>query len=197
MNIIELDERRQFKVTWLNGNLKNEKEFILMPHKKALVKDLLSECRTELYNEEVITKELFEDTLGFKLRLEEIVGSKIHRVFKNEISIETLDPQQANKSYRIEQVQPDESFLADGEYLLPVAHFCKEIYATFGTPFLLKIRLGEPFKDIKTRIQKRLEVLDKEFITVSSKALYILYKKNKTGESGSELECYAKRNLFM
>jgi len=160
MNIIELDERRQFKVTWLSCNLKTEKELTLMPHKKALVKD-------ELFNEEVITKEQFEDSTGFQLRLEEIVGSKIHRVFKNEISIETLDPQQANKSYRIEQIQPGEAEIGVGEYLLPVAHFSKEIYATFGTPFLLKIRLGEPFVDIKARIQKRLEVLDKEFSTVS------------------------------
>jgi ubiquitin carboxyl-terminal hydrolase 7 len=167
MNIVELDERRQFKVTWLSCNLKTEKELTLMPHKKALVKDLLAECRSELFNEEVITKEQFEDSTGFQLRLEEIVGSKIHRVFKNEISIETLDPQQANKSYRIEQIQPGEAEIGVGEYLLPVAHFSKEIYATFGTPFLLKIRLGEPFTDIKARIQKRLEVLDKEFSTVS------------------------------
>lgn len=165
MNIIELDERRQFKVTWMSSNFKNEKELTLMPHKKASVKDLLTECRSELFKEQLITKEQYEDTNGFKLRLEEIVGSKIHRIFKNEISIETLDPQQANKSYRIEQVQPEEALMADGEYLLPVAHFSKEIYATFGTPFLLKIRLGEPFRDIKARIQKRLEVLDKEFLT--------------------------------
>jgi ubiquitin carboxyl-terminal hydrolase 7 len=165
MNIIELDERRQFKVTWLSSNLKNEKELTLMPHKKATVKDLLAECRTELLNEEVITKQQFEDTTGFKLRLDEIVGSKIHRVFKCETSIESLDPQQANKNYRMEQILSEEENLVEGECLLPVAHFSKEIYATFGTPFLLKIRLGEPFRDIKARIQKRLEVLDKEFLT--------------------------------
>ena len=166
MNIIELDERRQFKVTWLSSNLKTERELVLMPHKKATVKDLLAECRAELLKEEIITKEQFEDNMNFKLRLEEIVGSKIHRIFKDEISIESLDPQQANKSYRVDLVLSEETILSDGEYLLPVAHFSKEIYATFGSPFLMKIKLGEPFKDIKARIQKRLEVLEKEFLTV-------------------------------
>lgn len=28
----------------------------------------------------------------------------------------------------------------DGEMLIPVAHFHKEVFGTFGTPFLLKIR---------------------------------------------------------
>lgn len=165
MNIVELDERRPFKLTWLSSNLKTERELVLMPHKKAIVKDLLDECRVELLKEELIFKDQCEDKLNFKLRLEEIVGSKIHRIFKDETSIETLDPQQANKSYRVEAVLSEEANIVEGEYLLPVAHFSKEIYATFGSPFLLKIRLGEPFKDIKQRIQKRLDVQDKEFAT--------------------------------
>jgi len=165
INIMELDERRQFKLTWLSANMKTEKDLVLMPLKKANVKDLLTECRFELLKEELITKEQFDDILNFKLRCEEIVGSKIHRIFKDEILIETLDPQQANKSYRIEQILPEEVLMSTEEYLLPVAHFSKEIYATFGSPFLLKIRLGEPFKDIKSRIQCRLDVPDKEFTT--------------------------------
>lgn len=167
IKIMELDERRQFKLTWLSSNLKTEKEMILMPHKKANVKDLLNECRLELLKEELITKEQLEDEAGCRLRLEEIVGSKIHRVFKDETLIETLDPQQVNKSYRVEQVMPDEVINPNNsdENLLPVAHFSKEIYATFGSPFLLKVRLGEPFKEIKQRIQRKLDVTDKEFAT--------------------------------
>lgn len=165
IDIMELDERRQFKVTWMSQNLKNEKELILMPLKKANVKELLIESRNELLKEGLITSEQMNDQLNFKLRLEEVVGSKIHRVFKDETLIETLDPLQANKNYRIEQILPEEALMSSEEYLLPVAHFSKEIYATFGTPFLLKIRLGEPFRDIKQRIQRKLEVQDKEFAT--------------------------------
>ena len=52
------------------------------------------------------------------------------------------------------------------EFLLGVAHFTKEIYATFGTPFFFKCKQGELFKDIKQRIQKKLDVSEKEFATV-------------------------------
>ena len=162
---MELDERRQFKLTWLSSNMKTENELVLMPLKKANVKDLLNEARCELFKEELITKEQLEDQLNFNLRFVEIVGSRIHKIFKEETSIETLDSLQANKSYRVEQIFPDE-ILKENEYLLPGAHFSKEIYATFGSPFLLKVKMGEPFKDIKQRIQKKLEVQDKEFATV-------------------------------
>ena len=147
-----------------------------MPHKKANVKDLLNECRLELLKEELITKEQLEDEAGCRLRLEEIVGSKIHRVFKDETLIETLDPQQVNKSYRVEQVMPDEVINPNNsdENLLPVAHFSKEIYATFGSPFLLKVRLGEPFKEIKQRIQRKLDVTDKEFATVNLIIIFMI-----------------------
>ena len=83
-----------------------------------------------------------------------------------------------NKYYRVEQILPEEYSVLNSsltgsngnineEYLLPVAHFTKEIYATFGSPFLLKIKHNEPFKEIKKRIQRKLDVNDKEFLTVS------------------------------
>lgn len=48
IKITELEERRQFKCLWVSSNLKTEKELILMPLKKATVKDLLNDCRAEL-----------------------------------------------------------------------------------------------------------------------------------------------------
>ena len=166
IKVTELEERRQFKCLWISANLKIEKELVLMPMKKATVRDLLLECRNELLNEELITKLVYDDE-NFKLRLVEIVASKIHRVFKEETPVENLDTQMSNKIYRFEQILPEE-ILSPGsdESLLPVAHFTKEIYATFGSPLLLKIRPGELFKDIKLRIQRRLDVNDKEFVNV-------------------------------
>ena len=82
--------------------------------------------------------------------------------------IDALENQLSTKSYRIEQVLDDELKICQNELLLPIAHFTKEIYATYGIPFLMKVRQGEPYKDIKQRIQKRLEVGDKEFLTVIS-----------------------------
>ena len=47
--------------------------------------------------------------------------------------------------------------------LVPVAHYQKEAYSTFGHPFLLKVKEGESFDSVKERIQKFLDVSDKEF----------------------------------
>lgn len=41
--------------------------------------------------------------------------------------------------YRVEEVPTDEMELSDNELLVPVNHFSKEVYSTFGTPFLIKI----------------------------------------------------------
>ena len=39
----------------------------------------------------------------------------------------------------------------------------QEIFSTFGVPFLLKIKQGETLSKVKERIQKRIDVPDKEF----------------------------------
>lgn len=41
--------------------------------------------------------------------------------------------------YRVEEIPNDELELSDNELLVPVNHFSKEVYSTFGTPFLIKI----------------------------------------------------------
>ena len=38
-----------------------------------------------------------------------------------------------------------------------------DLYATFGTPFLLLIRQGESFSTVKERIRTKLDVPEKEF----------------------------------
>lgn len=98
----------------------------------------MSEARSDLLKEGLITREQFEDEANFRLRLIEIVGSRVHRTFREEILIETLENAQlsTNKYYRVEQIMPEEMSLVNGvDYLLPIAHFNKEIYATFGSPF--------------------------------------------------------------
>lgn len=44
-------------------------------------------------------------------------------------------------SLRTQEIPLDQVDLdKDSEMLIPVAHFHKEVFGTFGTPFLLKIR---------------------------------------------------------
>lgn len=40
---------------------------------------------------------------------------------------------------RVEEIPKDELELNENEILVPVNHFSKEVYTTYGTPFLIKI----------------------------------------------------------
>ena len=49
--------------------------------------------------------------------------------------------QSANtKTFRLEEIPADEQEVGEGELLVPVAHFTKEVFTTFGSPFILKIK---------------------------------------------------------
>lgn len=53
------------------------------------------------------------------------------------------------KTFRIEEVPRDELVIHDDEMLVSCAHFHKEVFSTFGTPFLIKVKNGEPFSKVK------------------------------------------------
>ncbi len=72
-------------------------------------------------------------------------------------------PSTTTKSYRLEEIPPSQEVLSGDEILVPVAHFQKEVYSTFGHPFLIKVKDGERFESVKAKIQKHLDLPDKEF----------------------------------
>jgi ubiquitin carboxyl-terminal hydrolase 7 len=92
----------------------------------------------------------------------DIVSHKILGVNPVDARIDTLSPT-STKTYRVEEIPDGQERLADNEILVPVAHFHKEIYSTFGQPFLLKLCDGESFDSVKEKIQKQLDVPDKEW----------------------------------
>ncbi|KAL5018785.1 hypothetical protein ScPMuIL_004507 [Solemya velum] len=153
IKISELENKKQFKCIYVNGKLKEEKELVLFPNKTGRVSDLLIEARKQI-------EPLDENR---KLRLLEVISYKILSVQREDLMLEVLNSGGATKTFRIEEVPSDEVSIADDETLVPVAHFHKEVYSTFGVPFLLKIKQGEQFADVKSKVQKKLEVSDKEF----------------------------------
>lgn len=169
IRISELENKKQFKCTWVNSKLKEEKDLVLYPNKNGYVSDLLEEARKQV--------ELSENGSG-KLRLLEVISYKIFCIQREDVQLECLNPA-GTKTFRIEEIPKDELHIGDEEALIPVAHFNKEIFTTFGIPFLLKIKQGEPFSKVKERIQKKLDVPDKEFekykfaIIVMGRAQYI------------------------
>ena len=62
------------------------------------------------------------------------------------------------KSYRLEEVPKDQEELQDGEILVPVAHFSKEVFSTFGAPFLILLIQGDNVGSVKNKIQEKLGV---------------------------------------
>lgn len=75
------------------------------------------------------------------------------------------------KMFRIEEIPADELTILEDEMLIPVAHFYKDIYNAFGIPFFIKAKQGEPFIVLKDRIQKRLNISNKEFEKVSKNTI--------------------------
>ncbi|XP_035510897.1 ubiquitin carboxyl-terminal hydrolase 7-like [Morone saxatilis] len=96
-------------------------------------------------------------------QLLEIVSYKIIGVHQEDELLECLSPA-ASRTFRIEEIPLDQVDLdKDSEMLIPVAHFHKEVFGTFGIPFLLKIRQGESFREVMRRIQTMLDIQEKEF----------------------------------
>jgi ubiquitin carboxyl-terminal hydrolase 7 len=73
------------------------------------------------------------------LRLLEISTHKITQLVADDVLLECLNTN-SSKTFRIEEIPKDELKMQNGEFLVPVAHFQKEIYQTFGIPFLLKLK---------------------------------------------------------
>ena len=62
------------------------------------------------------------------------------------------------KSYRLEEIPKEQDDLQEGDILVPVAHFNKEVFSTFGSPFLVLLRQGDTVGAVKERMQDRLGV---------------------------------------
>ncbi|XP_065225865.1 ubiquitin carboxyl-terminal hydrolase 7 [Planococcus citri] len=151
MPLHELENKKPFKVLWIGPKLKEEKEITLYPNKNGTVADLLEEAKNVV--------DLAADGSG-KLRILELSSSRLTQGPDEHTPLEALPVQ---KSYRIEEIPKDEVNLANDEMLIPVAHFQKDVYTTFGTPFLLKIKDKEPFSEVRERIFQKLGVTEKEF----------------------------------
>ncbi|XP_076333936.1 ubiquitin carboxyl-terminal hydrolase 7-like isoform X2 [Tachypleus tridentatus] len=153
IKINELENKKQFKCVWVNSKLKEETELVLYPSKNGSVAELLEEGKKVV--------DMSDEGSG-KLRLLEVISYKIFLIQREDVQLECLNPA-GTKTYRIEEIRKEELHLADDELLVPCAHFHKEVFSTFGVPFLLKIKHKEPFSKVRERIQKKLEIPDKDF----------------------------------
>lgn len=152
--IDELENKKQIKCIWIGKDLKEQKELILFPDKNGSVEDLLNEAKKHI--------ELAADGSG-KLRLLMVLSSKIQETLHVESDLEMFSTYATTRTYRVEEIPVDQVNVKDDEELIPVAHFQKDTYQTFGIPFLLKIRDKEKFSNIMDRIKQKLDMSEKEF----------------------------------
>ena len=62
------------------------------------------------------------------------------------------------KSYRLEEIPKDQEEMSDTDILVPVAHFSKEVFSTFGSPFLIPLTQGDTVGSVKQKIQDKVGV---------------------------------------
>ena len=58
--------------------------------------------------------------------------------------------------------------MADTDILVPVAHFSKEVFSTFGSPFLIPLTQGDTVGSVKQKIQDKVGV-SKELQSTTAK----------------------------
>ena len=68
-----------------------------------------------------------------------MISNKIFAVQQADALLECINTT-GSKVYRVEEVPVDEVDLAEDEVLVPVAHFNKDVFCTFGTPFFIKLK---------------------------------------------------------
>ncbi|XP_078172392.1 ubiquitin C-terminal hydrolase 12-like isoform X4 [Carex rostrata] len=101
-----------------------------------------------------------------ELRLLEVFYHKIYKIFPPFEKIENINDQYW--TLRAEEIPEEETNLGSQDRLIHVYHFMKDPnqnqqVQNFGEPFLLVIREGETLAEVKTRIQKKLQVPEEEF----------------------------------
>ncbi|KAG9140850.1 hypothetical protein Leryth_010382 [Lithospermum erythrorhizon] len=102
-----------------------------------------------------------------ELRLLEVFYHKIYKIFPLTEKIENINDQYW--TLRAEEIPEEEKNLGSHDRLIHVYHFTKDTaqnpmnVQNFGDPFFLVIHEGEKLGDIKSSIQKKLQVSDEEF----------------------------------
>ncbi|PIK49499.1 putative ubiquitin carboxyl-terminal hydrolase 7 [Apostichopus japonicus] len=147
IKIDELEIKKQFKCVWVNSKLKEE-DLVLYPNRTDTVQQLLDAAARSLQ---------LSDRGSGKLRLLDLTSNKILSQIPGEAFIESL--KHLNNQ---DEVPMDQLSIGADEILVPVAHFQKELFNTFGTPFYIKVKIDEPFTDVKDKVRQQLDISEKE-----------------------------------
>ncbi len=111
-----------------------------------------------------------------------MISNKIYQEHKDETLLDQLNPA-GTKTYRIEEIPADQLELSDNEMLVYTAHYHKDLFSTFGTPFVLRIKEGESFSDVKERLREILDISEKELEKIKF-AIVVMGRPTYISEEG-------------
>uniref|UniRef100_A0A8D8Y3K7 Ubiquitin carboxyl-terminal hydrolase 7 n=2 Tax=Cacopsylla melanoneura TaxID=428564 RepID=A0A8D8Y3K7_9HEMI len=189
--VVELINKRPFKISWLGPKQKEDKDITMYVHKDSAVGQFLEEAKKD----PAIAPELLGPDNGGSglLRLLEISNQKISADLEHSISMDQLFQSNATtKIHRLEEIPADEVSLDVDELLIPVAHFQKDIHNIFGYPFLLRIKDNERFSKVKERLAKKLNIQEKEF----EKYKFGVINNNRVTYIEDDSDCPVSINQF-
>eukprot|EP00118_Oscarella_pearsei_P005571 m.25698 g.25698 ORF g.25698 m.25698 type:complete len:1114 (+) comp28916_c0_seq2:103-3444(+) len=153
MRIDEYETKRELRCLFFSKSLKEAKELLLFVNVDSTIRDVLLAAKKQL-------SKVHGYEVKNTLRLVDVVSARIFGVYSEDGRTDAI-PQ--SKVVRLEEVPEEEMALAEDEMLVPVAHFHKEVFHTFGTPFFLVLKDKEPISSLRYRIQEKLELSDKDF----------------------------------
>ncbi|OAY52179.1 ubiquitin C-terminal hydrolase 13 isoform X3 [Manihot esculenta] len=153
----ELQGLKTLKVAFHHANRDEVVIHTIRLPKQSTVADVINDLKTKV--------ELSHPNA--ELRLLEVFYHKIYKIFPPSEKIENINDQYW--TLRAEEIPEEEKNLGPNDRLIHVYHFTKETaqnqmqIQNFGEPFFFVIHEGETLAEIKTRIQKKLQVPDEEF----------------------------------
>ncbi|KAM3181435.1 hypothetical protein ACTXT7_014392, partial [Hymenolepis weldensis] len=161
--VAQLESLKQIQVAFFGQKLSERQDLVLGVCGDGTVADILTEVRSHA-----------SLTGSKKLRLMEIRRNRIEQIFPESYPLEKIDESiielqcdvndNIRSGLRVEEVPKEEENLEQGDLVINAAHFNKSSDDTFGVPFTVRVRNGEPYSDVKKRIRERLDVAnDKEF----------------------------------
>ncbi|KNC51539.1 nc protein [Thecamonas trahens ATCC 50062] len=156
--LVEIETKRKLSLHLHSLTGERESTLDLYVEHAATVADVLNELRDTL-----AARADADVPAGFDgpLRMLEVSRlAKIVRLF------DEGDPVHLIPHYAIVRVEPvpaDEIDVPAGSKAMFFNHFVKSIHHTFGTPFMMYLRPGEPVADLKARVKARFAIPDEDF----------------------------------
>jgi ubiquitin carboxyl-terminal hydrolase 7 len=152
ISIVELETKRSLKIYWTGAHNKEESAHPFLLPKTSPINDVVEQLS------KVVTLSaggsgkirIFEVSNNFRQQRElggvEMIGNvpESTELFAEEVPVEELQAKEEDK-------------------IINVFHFSKDLHRTHGVPFKFVIKPREKFAETKVRLQKRLDMSDKDF----------------------------------